>query len=541
MSDGDSYFALFECAPVAIWHEDFSDVKRFLDGLRTSGVEDISGLVAADPEVVRECIRKIRVLHVNRMARDFYGAASEEELVRKLPNLFDDAALSIFRQEILQLVRGASSFEAEFTTRTLKGEERVVQMNVSLLPTPDRPWSRVIVAFTDLTERKKLETELLQSQKLESLGRLAGGVAHDLNNALTIINGYSDMLLEEGSHEQAATTALNEIRKAGDRAAALTQQLLAFSRKQVLQPVVVNLNDIITDAQDVLATATGEHIELVIVLADDLARTRVDPTQFYHVLLNLVLNARDAMPQGGKVEIRSANMHLDGAAAGVLSMMPGDYVVMTVADTGLGIDKEIQDRVFEPFFTTKASGKGTGLGLSSAFGITRQSGGAITCESLPGRGSTFSVYLPATAEAPETGITETHATAVGGPETILIVEDQPSVRGFLSDALRKYGYDVREAGNSAEALRCFEQHFESIKVVVTDIVMPGLPGPELVRQMMTIAPNLHVIYISGYTGGSHDSLEPDELQTTYLQKPFAADVLASAVRRMLSAAEGKTQ
>jgi two-component system, cell cycle sensor histidine kinase and response regulator CckA len=493
----DSYSELFEAAPVAIWHEDFSDVKKFLDDLRASGNRDIATYFLARPEAVRECVQRVRVLEVNRLARDFYGAGTQEQLVKVLPDLFDDAALEIFREEVVALARGETSFEAEVTARTLKGDERVVQMNVSLLPTPRRPWSRVIVAFTDLTERKRLERELLQAQKLESLGRFAGGVAHDLNNALTIINGYSEMLLGDIAPEHPCAAGLLEIKKAGERAARLTQQLLAFSRKQVLQLKVVNLNTIVADARNVFKTAAGEHITLSTVLAPDLAATRVDPAQFYHVLLNLVLNARDAMPHGGDLEIRTANVKLGGASAARLALKSGSYTVVTVTDTGIGMDQETQQRVFDPFFTTKDVGKGTGLGLSSAFGVIKQSGGSMIVASELACGSRFSIYLPATSQVQDVTTEEPHPVPAGGSETILVVEDQPSVRAFLSDALRKYGYQILEAADSTEALRCFGQHSSSIHLIVTDIVMPGMTGPELVQRMMLEAPSLRVVLVWG--------------------------------------------
>jgi PAS domain S-box-containing protein len=527
----DAYIALFESAPVSIWYEDFSGVKPVVDGLKLSG-NHLREYFALNRETLQECIRRIRILQVNRLALEFYGASTEEELIARLPDLFDDDSLRVFADELVALAGGNTRFQAEVSTRTVKGESRTVQMNISVLPTPDRPWSKVIVAFTDITERKRLEYELVQSQKLESLGRLAGGLAHDLNNALTIINGYSDMLLDEVPPPTEFHGNLREIKRAGERAAALIQQLLAFSRKQVLQPRVVNLNTIISDARNVLRTATGEHIDLVLTLDGALLPVQVDPAQFYHVLLNLVLNARDAMPDGGRIEIRTDNRRLlrDEDAG----LPAGQYVTVSVKDTGVGIEESVKHRLFEPFFTTKEVGKGTGLGLSSALGIVQQSGGSIVASSEPGQGSEFTVYLPSTNVKENAAGPAPSLADLRGCETVLVVEDEPEVRSLLTETLRKYGYGVLASGTPREALEIFAAHRDSVHVLITDVVMPGMSGPQLVDTLSRDVPGLKVVYISGYATSPDLHTAPRGSKVMYLQKPFAATVLASAIRQLLT-------
>jgi two-component system cell cycle sensor histidine kinase/response regulator CckA len=532
--DDRAYAALFESAPVSIWHEDFSSVKALLDEVVQSAGGDLDTYLQQHADIVYDCMRRVRVLQVNRLAREFYGASTQEELVRRLPELFDDGSVAVFREELVALASGAERFESEVTTRTLDGEDRIVQMNVSVLPTPSKPWSQVIVAFTDVTERKRLERELLQSQKLESLGRMAGGLAHDLNNALTIIDGYSDMLLGEVSQPDPIYMYLYEIKKAGERAAALVQPLLAFSRKQVLQPKVVNLNSIVAEAKNVLRTATGEHIRLVLQLAPTLRTTRVDPAQVYHVLLNLVLNARDAMPDGGALEIETQNVVICEGRTEMTDLGPGTYVALTVRDTGTGMDEETRRRVFEPFFTTKEVGKGTGLGLSSAFGIIKQSGGWMRAASQLGSGSEFTVYLPAFHDHEQTDGAREHAVAdLRGSGTILLVEDEPEVRCLLTEALGRYGYRVLSCGDPFEALAIFDSHRASIQIVITDVVMPGMTGPQLVEKLLRSAGDLMAVYISGYANSPELREQALGGHVAYLQKPFGPDALALAVKRLL--------
>jgi PAS domain S-box-containing protein len=388
----------------------------------------------------------------------------------------------------------------------------------------------------DISERNQLEQQLRQSQKMEAVGRLAGGIAHDFNNLLTAIFGYADLLAEDLPPDSAARADVTEIRTAATRASALTRQLLAFSRQQVLQPVVLNLNDVVGDLQNMLQRMLGEDVELQAHFAADLGNTRADQGQLEQVLLNLAVNARDAMPTGGKLTIETANVELDEHYAQThRPVVAGRYVMVAVSDTGVGIDPATQARIFEPFFTTKEAGKGTGLGLATAYGIVKQSGGYIWVYSEVGRGATFKVYLPR-VDAPTTVVAAPQELAtVAGTETVLLAEDDPLLLPLARDVLKRLGYTVLEARTPADAMAVAQAHSGIIHLLVSDVVMPGESGLQLARRLLEVRPNLRVLYISGYSDEAvvrHGLLDPG---TTFLQKPFSPAVLARKVRELLDA------
>jgi PAS domain S-box-containing protein len=381
-------------------------------------------------------------------------------------------------------------------------------------------------------EREK-EEQLLQSQKLESVGQLAGGIAHDFNNLLTVIGGYSEIMLRRFSQDDPLRRNTEEIKKAAERASSLTRQLLAFSRKQVLQPKVFDLNSLVTDVSKMLRRLIGEDIEFITLLRPEAGLVNADPGQIEQVLMNLVVNARDAMPRGGKITIETANVQLDKAYADMhIAVQPGKYVMLIVSDTGLGMDAEMQDHIFEPFFTTKEVGKGTGLGLSTVYGIVKQSGGNIWVYSGVGHGTTFKIYLPLAEE--EVGRRKpAEPAAPRGTETILLVEDEGTVRKLARAILEENGYHVLEAANGEEALPICEQHCGDIHLMLTDVVMPLMSGRELANRIETICPHLPVLYMSGYTDDAivhHGVLDPG---TPFLEKPFTPDALARKVREVL--------
>jgi PAS domain S-box-containing protein len=394
----------------------------------------------------------------------------------------------------------------------------------------------------DVTERKhaeeekaKLQADLLQSQKIESIGRLAGGVAHDFNNILTVILGYVNFALRDVREGDPLRDALAEIQTAGERAAALTRQLLAFSRKQVLQPVSLNLNRVAADLEKMLRRLIGEDVDLVLAPAPDLGRVTADPGQIEQVLINLAVNARDAMPDGGKLTIETANVEIDAEyAAHHVAVKPGPYVLLAVSDTGHGMDEATRARVFEPFFTTKQVGKGTGLGLSTVYGIVKQSGGNVWVYSEPGKGTSFKIYLPRDAsDAAPTVRDAAPAARVEGTETLLIVEDEESLRGLATRILARLGYTVLTAANGGEALLLCEQHAKEIHLVLTDVVMPMMGGRVLVERLRGVRPGIKVLYMSGYTDNAivhHGVLDAD---VKFIGKPFRADDLATKVREVL--------
>jgi PAS domain S-box-containing protein len=388
----------------------------------------------------------------------------------------------------------------------------------------------------DVTERRRLEEQLRQAQKMEAVGRLASGVAHDFNNLLTIIIGYSDLLFERVSARDGMRPPVEEIKKAAERAASLTRQLLAFSRKQVLQPRILDLKSLLTNVDEMLRRMIGEDIELVTHLPSGLGRVNADPGQIEQVIMNLALNARDTMPQGGQLTLEAADVELDSSyASSHESVLPGHYVMIAVSDTGIGMDAETQARIFQPFFTTKEQGKGTGLGLATTYGIVKQSEGHIGVYSEPGKGTTFKVYLPRIDQAVEV-IAPTQVPVDEPPrgcETILLVEDEEAVRSLARGLLESSGYEVLEANGAHEALQVGKRHKERIHLLLTDVVMPQMSGRELAEHLAPLHPETKVLYMSGYADNAvvhHGLLDPSAF---FLQKPFTADALARKLREVL--------
>ncbi|HLK49430.1 MAG TPA: response regulator [Bryobacteraceae bacterium] len=384
-------------------------------------------------------------------------------------------------------------------------------------------------------ERNRLEEQFRQAQKMEAVGRLAGGVAHDFNNLLTVITGYSDLLLSGRDLKEAQRTALEEIRRSAERGGALTNQLLAFSRRQPLQTRMVHLNELVLQIERLLRRLIGEDIELITIPAAKPDVVSADPGRLEQVLMNLAVNARDAMPKGGKLTIETGVEDLSEAVlAKQLGVEPRRYVTISITDTGTGMDADTQSHLFEPFFTTKSASRGTGLGLATAYGIIRQSGGAIGFSSEVGAGTSAIVYLPMVQERTETaaerGASDERLTGV---ETILLVEDEARVRKLIVDVLTARGYQVLEATRGADAVRLCQLRCSQIDLAVVDVVMPEMSGPELVREITPLEPHMRVLYISGYTEEAmvHHGIE--ESGAAFLQKPFLPDVLARKVREVL--------
>nr|MDQ5836403.1 PAS domain S-box protein [Acidobacteriota bacterium] len=411
---------------------------------------------------------------------------------------------SVYREMWAALARG-EVWAGNFVNKRKDGTFYEEHVTVSPVRDDTGQVINYIAVKQDLTQQKQLEEQLRQSQKMEAVGRLAGGIAHDFNNLLTAINGYSDLALRRLQAEDPLRKSVEEIRKAGERAAALTRQLLAFSRKQVLQPVVLDLNSVVSDMEKMLRRLIGEDVELRTALAHDLGSIKADPGQVEQVIMNLAVNARDAMPSGGRLTIETANVYLgeEYAARRLTDFTPGPYVVLTVTDTGTGMDDETRERIFEPFFTTKGSGKGTGLGLSTVYGIVRQSGGSVRVSSEVGRGSTFEVYFPRAGE----GVQEYRRGAepeevLRGAETVLLAEDEEMVRRLAREVLEVYGYRVLVAANGGAAFLICERHEGPISLLVTDIVMPEMSGRELAARLAHLRPEMKVLYMSGYTDAS---------------------------------------
>ena len=461
-------------------------------------------------------------LAVNEAAMKHYGYSRDEFLAITLKDIEDQL------EARPKLVNGTGISKH----RKKDGTPIEVELTAHGLFFDERP-ARLVLA-QDITERRALEDQLRQAQKMEAVGRLAGGVAHDFNNLLTAIIGYADLLSVGSSQGPVRQNDLDEIRKAAERASSLTRQLLAFSRQQILQPRVLDLNHVVLGMSNLLHRLIGEDIELYTALAVRLDSVRVDAGQIEQVILNLALNARDAMPQGGKLTIETANVHLDDAyARGHVAVRTGSYVMLAVSDTGVGMSAETQARLFEPFFTTKELGKGTGLGLSTVYGIVKQSGGNIWAYSVLGKGTTFKVYLPCADGPAEPAISEVVVSTMGGSENILLVEDDELVRKLAQEVLGRKGYRVVSTGMIEEALQIAESQQSPIHLVLTDVVMPGMSGNELVSRIQLVRPEVKVLFMSGYADHAVVHHGVIEAGMFFLQKPFTPALLAQKVREVL--------
>jgi signal transduction histidine kinase len=384
-------------------------------------------------------------------------------------------------------------------------------------------------------ERKQLEQHVHQLQKFEAIGQLAGGIAHDFNNVLGAILGWAELACNDAPRDSRLYERLQKIRDQAQRAAGLTAQLLAFARRQVLQRKRISLNALVEEGTKLLRRVIAEHIEMRMITAPDLRTTVADPAQLDQVLMNLCLNARDAMPNGGQLTLTTENVELgQDFARRYAYARPGSYILLSVTDTGTGMDPETMQHIFEPFFTTKEMGKGTGLGLATVYGVVKQHGGIITCESQPGRGTTFYVYLPADAGTPEDHEAESHQSARSGSETVLLAEDHDGLRQSAQEMLETLGYQVLAASNGAEAVELFRQHADRINIVVLDAVMPVLSGPDAHMQMTAIRPGARVIYTTGYASEATTLAAMRETGVPILQKPYSPKSLTQLIGKVLS-------
>jgi two-component system, cell cycle sensor histidine kinase and response regulator CckA len=480
---------------------------------------------------------KGRILFANARSSEMFGYTVEELTGQTIEMLLPAAAREnhiTHRAEYFAKPRvRPMGLGLDLAGRRKDGTEFPVEISLSYVETGSGLSALALV--TDITERKRLEEQLLRSQKMEAVGRLAGGVAHDFNNMLTIISGYNQLLLSHLTPEGPPYAYAEEIRKTTERAAALTKQLLAFSRGQVIQPKVLDMNGLLTGISTMLQPLLGEDVALVLRLQPDLGRVKADPGQLEQVILNLAVNARDAMPKGGRLTIETADVKLDRIYAWAhLGVQPGTYVMMAISDTGEGMNAETRKHMFEPFFTTKERGKGTGLGLATAYGIVKQSGGDMWVYSEPGKGTTIRIYLPKVdLEVSQTALPAKPHTKSEARETVLVVEDDTGVARLVSELLRQSGYTVLEAKGSQEAVELVESHQGPLDLLLTDVVMPRMSGPELARVLVAARPGLKVVYTSGYAESTVALHSESTEGMQFLAKPFALESLLAKVREVL--------
>ncbi len=509
------------------------EIKRNEQALRRSEARYRSLVQSSVYGIYRSSLEG-RFLDVNPALMTMLGYSSPEQVLMLDPEK-DVFALPEEHARLVDEFRRTGRLDGiEVKWRRNDGSTITVRISGRAVSSADEPADVLEAIAEDITDRRALEDQFRQAQKMEAVGRLAGGVAHDFNNLLMVISGYAEVILAQLDLHSPLHEKGRAIQLAADRATTLTRQLLAFSRKQLLELKVVDVNAIVQDMERLLRPLIGENVEFVTMLAPEAAHTRADAGQLEQVLMNLVVNAKDAMPDGGKLTIQTTTIVVDeNHRRGQQFIRPGNYVTLSVSDSGMGMDRETQSRIFEPFFTTKEKGKGTGLGLSTVYGIVKQSGGYVMVQSELGRGTTFHIYLPQVEEPTEKHATPAPGAALGGSETILLVEDEESVRQLVRDTLAAKGYRVVEAENGEAGMASAASHKGKIDLVITDVVMPGMGGRELVQQLSRSRPETKVLYLSGYTEDAIVSDGSIESGTAFLQKPFTLQNLSRKVREVL--------
>ena len=512
------------------------DVSQTL--MAEEGLRRLAAIVASSQDaIIGEDLKGI-ITTWNPAAEKMYGYTAQEAIGSDARRLLPPGEADEVSENIARAREGVSSTYE--TTRMRKDGKRIA---VALTVSPIRHRSGGIVGLStvarDISERRRLEDQLRHSQKMEAVGRLAGGVAHDFNNLLSIIVGYAYLIQSSASEGEPIRGAAEQIMSAAEKAGSLTRQLLAFSRKQVLSPEVINLNQVTQGLGKMLPRLVGEDIDVRIVQGKDLRAIKADPSQIEQVIMNLVVNARDAMPDGGKLTIETANLYFDEQDARHHNVQKGDYVLLAVSDTGHGMDERTRVHIFEPFFTTKEAGKGTGLGLATVYGIVSQSNGYIWVYSEPGHGTTFKIYFPATFAAVPVATVARPELTVCGRETILLVEDETGLRELLAHVLRDKGYHVLEAGSGPEAFRAVAGHQGPIHLVLTDVILPEMRGQQVAEEISRRYPDTAIMYMSGYTDNAlmHGGSLPEG--TKFLQKPFTPDVVLRRIREILDEAAAR--
>jgi two-component system cell cycle sensor histidine kinase/response regulator CckA len=515
--------------------ESAETLRRQAEFIRAITESAAEGLYAID--------RAGRVTFMNSAAERMIGWLREELFLRDLHQMThyrrpDGTAFPRHECPILASMENRTTIQRDDAFIRKDGSLLSVTFTASPLRSAEGETVGAVIAFHDSSERRRLEEQLLHAQKLEAVGRLAGGIAHDFNNLLSVISGYGELVLAEIGEPGTARSRVLEILRATERATALTRQLLAFGRKQVIEPRILDLNATAADVDRMIRRLIGEDVDIQLKLAPDLGKVLADSGQIEQVIINLAVNARDAMPRGGKLTIETSNATLDeDSVRGYVDVASGHYVRLSVSDTGVGMDRETREHLFEPFFTTKEPGRGTGLGLATVYGIVKQNGGHVWVYSEPGWGTTFKIYFPRQGDVPEEARPALPAGEVpGGTETILVVEDDEMIRSLIRDILESGGYRVLVADDPEAGIRLIGEQPDEIHLLLTDLVLPGMSGRELVDRVVKEKPEMRVLFMSGYSDEAvarHGILEPG---LAFLQKPFTREALVRKVREVLDGA-----
>ncbi len=529
------YQNIFEGTVVALAEVDFSGTKRILDAVRA---ESGPAALFEDEALLVRAAEQAQVRAVNSAAVRLMEVESAEQLVGPLAKVLRSEAMGAWIDVLRAIENDTGLRSKEARIESAKGTKLDVLIAFAAPNTPD-DYQNLIFSFTDISDRSSLESQMRAAQRMEAVGRLAAGIAHDFNNVLTVIRSYSSFVLDALHREDPLREDIQVIQDASGRAEGLTRQLLAFSRRQIAELRVLNINRLVAEMDKLLRRLLGADIHFETRLSEELGLVEIDPSHVEQILMNLAVNARDAMPDGGKLTIETENVTLDEAYgdAKPVDIPPGDYVMVALSDDGTGMDEETRLRVFEPFYTTKAPGVGTGLGLSTVYGIVRQAGGFIWVYSEIGSGTTFKVYLPrkeGASESFEPGQTAPRPS-LEGTETILLVEDEEHVRRAAERILTKAGYQVLSAPNGGEALLLCEGHAGPIQGIITDIVMPAMNGRQLVERLSAIRPGMKALYMSGYTSNAIVHRGVLDQGVAFLQKPFRAEALLTKLRAVLDA------
>lgn len=535
----EGYRSLFENAPAALWVDDFSEVKAYLNRLRESGVADLDAYFKSNRGAVAECAARVKVLDVNRQALELYQAPDKKSLIEGLSRIMTPQALEAFSRQLLAIDAGATRAFSEIENLTLAGEKRHLVMQWFVAPGHESDYGRVFLSFLNVTETRQLEAQLIQAQKMESVGTLAGGIAHDFNNIMQAISGYTQLMLWDRSPNDPDFHNLRAIENAAERASKLTRQLLTFSRKVPSRLKPVNINAEIVNVLKIIERTIPKMIRIERQLAPDLKMVNADRSQIEQVLMNLGINASRAMPDGGRLVFETRNVDLDHVyCQSHLEAREGPHVLISVSDTGHGMDPETRRRIFDPFFTTREIGQGSGLGLAMVYGIVKNHSGHILCDSEPGTGTAFKMYLPAITPLPaaEAKKAEAETALPPGIETILVVDDEPLILDLAETVLRRYGYRVLRAENGEQALSVMAAQAASVHLVILDLNMPGMGGHSCLEAMTTRYPDVPVLVASGYSPNGWVAETVAAGAAGFIGKPYQLNEMLQVVRDIIASA-----